>query len=213
MRQVINIRFVAALAALVGLTLAVQAVFADEDEIQAVIEETTTPRSRRVDVIAKIGAIQLSPDFVIGEDGTTTGIADLELGQRRVMRVTAGTPGEISCRNLISPNRCVVLADVVGEAVLWFAIVPAGPRDTVVLGPIVDLQDGYAVFENGWEIPYPPVIERTCPGEDIPSFSDFLRRFGPNSSSIVDLETGEVVSVVCGTSPGRGTDAPVNSIL
>ncbi len=213
MRQIFSIRFVAALAALAGLALFVNSVFADDDEIQAVVDEAFAPVSRRIDVIADVEALRSSPDFQVGADGTTTGILDLELDRGRVMRITAGTSGEITCGDLVSPDRCVVLADVVGEAVLWFAIVPAGPRDTVVLGPIADLQEGYAVFENGWEIPYPPVIERTCPGEDIPSFSDFLRRFGPNSSSIVDLETGEVVSVVCGTSPGRGTDAPVNSLL
>ena len=74
-----------------------------------------------------------------------------------------------------------------------------GRSDTVELPPIVDLQDGFAIFENGWEIRYPPVIDRGegC-GDDIVSFSDFLRRFGPNSTSIVDLETMEVTEVECG---------------
>jgi hypothetical protein len=87
---------------------------------------------------------------------------------------------------------------------VWFAVLPKAPRETVELPPIVDLQDGFAIFENGWEIPYPPVIDRdteadgTCEGEDIPSFSDFLRRFGPNSTTIVDLATQQVIQVQCG---------------
>jgi len=41
------------------------------------------------------------------------------------------------------------------------------------------------------------VIERDCPGEDIPTFADFLRRFGSDSVSIVDLITRQVVAVRC----------------
>jgi len=93
-----------------------------------------------------------------------------------------------------------VFADLLGDAVVWFALMPRGPNETVELPPIVDLQDGFARFENGWRIAYPPVIERdedTC-SVDIVSFSDFLRRFGPNSTTIVDLETMEVTAVRCG---------------
>ena len=115
-----------------------------------------------------------------------------------MIRVAPGRPGEFACPNTRLVNRCVVLADLVGDAVLWFALLPRGPNRTVVLPPIVDLEDGYAIFENGWEVKYPPVIERECGDEDIPSFSDFLRRFGPNSTSIVDLETQLVTSVRCG---------------
>jgi uncharacterized protein related to proFAR isomerase len=91
-----------------------------------------------------------------------------------------------------------VFADMLGDAVVWFAILPQAPRATVELPPIVDLVDGRAVFESGWRIPYAPVIERDCEGEDIPTFSDFLRRFGPDSVTIVDLETRQVTTVRCG---------------
>lgn len=198
MRQLLSVRFVAALAALLGLTLAVQTVFADEDQIDDLVEEVSTVTSRRVDLIAIVERIEESPDFEVGEDGLTVGLLDAEFGDGRVMRIAPGTPAEIECPNTQLVNRCVVLADLVGDAVLWFALLPRGPNRTVVLPPIVDLEEGYAIFENGWEVRYPPVIERECGDEDIPSFSDFLRRFGPNSTSIVDLETQLVTSVRCG---------------
>ncbi len=120
--------------------------------------------------------------------------------QNRVARIVPGTPGEVTCANFDDPNRCVIVADVLGDAVVWFALMPRGPRDTVELPPIVDLQDGYAQFVNGWEVLYAPVIERdaeTC-GDDVVSFSDFLRRFGPGSTTVVDLETRQVTAVICG---------------
>lgn len=198
MRELLSLRFVAAIAALLGLTLAVQTVFADEDEIDDLVEEASAVPSRRIDFIAVVERIERSPDFGIDENGLTVGLLDAEFGDGRVMRVASGTPGEISCPDTQLVNRCVVLADLVGDAVLWFALLPRGPNRTVLLPPIVDLEEGYAIFENGWEVRYPPVIERECGDEDIPSFSDFLRRFGPNSTTIVDLETQLVTSVRCG---------------
>ncbi|MEL6890113.1 MAG: hypothetical protein AAFP84_00840 [Actinomycetota bacterium] len=196
MRQILSVRFVAALAALLGLTLAVQTVFADDDADLVVIEEVEAP-NRRVDLISIVETVRRSPDFIINEAGVTDGFLDAEFADGRVMRVAPGTPGEITCPNLRLPNRCVVFADLVGDAVLWFALLPKGPNNTVLLPPILDLEEGFAVFENGWEIRYPPVIERICT-DDITSFSDFLRRYGPNSTSIVDIETQVVSAVRCG---------------
>lgn len=210
----LTVRFVAAIAALALLAVAVDTVFASGDQQGALVVTGPSNRDadgnlikRRIDVISTIERIERSEDFEVGPDGRTVGVLDAVLDPEglRIMRVAPGTPGEISCRSLSLPNRCAVLADVLGDAVVWFAILPKAPRETVQLPPIVDLQDGYAIFENGWEISYPPVIERdtdrrnaTCAGEDIPTFSDFLRRFGPNSTTIVDLATQEVSEVRCG---------------
>jgi uncharacterized protein related to proFAR isomerase len=71
----------------------------------------------------------------------------------------------------------------------------------VELPPIIDLDDGDAVFDNGWRIPYAPVIERECGNEDFPSFADFLERRGPESVTIVDLETRLVVAARCELTP------------
>lgn len=209
----LTLRFLAAVAALALLAVGVDTVFASGGQQGKLavtgpsnLDEDGNLIKRRIDVISTAERIERSVDFEIGPDGRTIGVLDavLDPDGRRVMRVAPGTPGEISCGTLSLPNRCVVMADVLGEAVVWFAVLPKAPRETVELPPIVDLQDGYAIFENGWEIAYPPVIDRdtdeggTCFGEDIPSFSDFLRRFGPNSTTIVDLATQEVAQVQCG---------------
>lgn len=195
-RQLFNWRFVAAIAALVALALVANAVLADDESIEAVIEPE--PVEREIDVIVPVFAADASDDFGITPAGVSTGFVDVILDAERTVRIVPGTYGEVSCDELDEINQCALFADVLGDAVVWFALLPQEPGGTVELPPIVDLDDADAVFENGWRIPYPPVIERECDGEDIPSFSDFLRRFGPDSVSVVDLEVGKVVAVRCG---------------
>lgn len=195
MRQLFTWRFLAAIGALVALALVARALLVRNDDLQTVIEPE--PIERRIDLIDPIESAAGSPEFTVGRDGVTTGFLDLTLPGGRVVRVAPGTLGEVDCPVLAEASRCAIFADVLGEAIVWFAIVPQGPRSTAELPPIVDLEDGRAIFENGWLIPFPPVIERECPGEDIPTFSDFLRRFGPDSVSIVDLRSRQVVAVRC----------------
>ncbi len=196
MRQIFNWRFVAALAALAALALLARAILTDDSSIEAVIEPEVI--ERRVDLIEPIQTATASPTFTVAPSGMTTGFLDLTLDAERVVRIVPGTLGEIDCDELDGTNQCAVFADMLGDAVVWFAILPQAPRATVELPPIIDLVDGRAVFESGWRIPYAPVIERDCEGEDIPTFSDFLRRFGPDSVTIVDLETRQVTTVRCG---------------
>jgi hypothetical protein len=195
-RQIFNWRFVAAIAALAALALLARAILTDESSIEAVIEPDTIERT--VDLIEPIQSATQSPTFAVGPGGVTTGFLDLTLDAERVVRIVPGTLGEIDCDELDGTNRCAVFADMLGDAVVWFAILPQAPRSTVELPPIIDLDEGRAVFESGWRIPYAPVIERDCEGEDIPTFTDFLRRFGPDSVTIVDLEARQVTAVRCG---------------
>ncbi len=196
MRQLFNWRFVAAVGALVVLALLVRAILTDDSSIDAVIEPELI--ERQIDLIEPIVSAVRSESFVMAPSGVTDGVLELALDADRVLRIVPGTFGQIECDELEAANGCAVLADMLGDAVVWFAILPQAPRATVELPPIIDLDDGQAVFDNGWRIPYAPVIERDCGGEDIPTFSDFLRRFGPDSVTIVDLELREVTTVRCG---------------
>lgn len=196
MRQLFNWRFVAAIAALGALALLAQAILTDDTSIEAVIEPELT--ERRIDLIEPIAGASRDAAFTVLPSGLTTGSLDLTLDAERVLRIVPGTLGQIDCDDLDEANRCAVLADMLGDAVVWFAILPQGSRATVELPPITDLVDRRAVFDNGWLIPYAPVIERDCSGEDIPTFSDFLRRFGPDSVTILDLESRQITSVRCG---------------
>ena len=194
MRQLFTWRFVAVVAALAGLTLFVNAVVADDDQLAAVLEPEVL--DRRIDLIAAVFLTETSDAFEIGPDGLTRGFLDFTLDNRKVLRVAPGTAGEVDCR-LTSISSCVVFVDLLGEAVIWFAVLPRAERNTVELPPIVDLEDGYALFASGWQIRYPPVIDRRCEGEDIVSFSDFLRRFGPGSTTVIDVATQQVLRVRC----------------
>ncbi len=195
MRQLFNWRFVAAVAALGALGVLVWTVLLGDDELEAVVEPDLI--ERRIDLIEPIFSVEQSDDFGIRPDGVTTGYLDVVLTGPRFLRIAPGTLGEIACDELDETNRCALFADMLGDAVIWFSILPQAPGATAELPPIVDLEDGEALFENGWRIPFPPVIERECDGEEFTSFSDFLERFGPDSVSIVDLETREVVAVRC----------------
>ena len=201
-------RFLAALGALALLALGVDTAFgasSDKTGAIAVVAPATLDGdgrmiTRRIDLIAPVTRVDRSPDFAVGEDGLTVGVLDAVIDENRVAHIVPGTPGQVECADPSVADSCVVVADVLGNAVVWFALLPRGARETVDLPPIVDLQDGYAEFVNGWEVRYAATIERdptTC-GDDVVSFSDFLRRFGPGSTTVVDLTTQQVTGVICG---------------
>lgn len=195
MRQLFSWRFVAAAIALVAAVIIARALFTGATPLGIVDE--AEPIERSIDLIAPIEMALTTAEFEVQPDGSTAGFIDLILDSERVVRVVPGTLGEVTCDDIGRRNRCALFADMLGEAVIWFAVLPQSPRSTVELPPVVDLDGGDAVFGNGWRIPYAAVIERDCPGEDIATFSDFLRRFGPDSVTVVDLDTRRVVSVRC----------------
>lgn len=195
MRQIFNWRFLAALAGLAVLALLAREVIADDDSLEEIVAPGVV--ERQIDLIEPIFSTEQSANFRVRRDGVTAGFLDLIIDADRVVRIPPGTPGEVACDDLDQVNQCAVFADMLGDAVIWFAILPQASRSTVELPAIIDLQDNFAVMENGWKISYPPVIERECGSEDIPTFSDFLRRFGEGSISVVDLTTRQVVSVRC----------------
>jgi hypothetical protein len=208
-RQLLTWRLAAALGALALLALGVDALFAGGDQQGSItvagpmnLDSDGEIIERKVDLIASVARFELSDDWSIGDDGLTAGFMDAVLDEARVVRIAPGTPGQSSCGDYTVTSGCVVLADLLGDAVVWFALMPQAPNETVELPPIIDLQDGFAIFESGMQIRFPPVIERdpgTCTDDkNIASFSDFLRRFGPNSVSIVSLESQQVTKVLCG---------------
>jgi len=211
-RELLSWRLIAALAALAGLAFLASSILDDGDELEAVVDPA--PQPRRIDLIAPVIAPLPSDDFEIDDDGTTIGYLDLLLPGERTMRIAPGTPGEVTCEVLDEFNECGVFADVLGDAVIWFALVPQTRNAIAELPPIVDLEEGYAVFGNGWRIAYPPVIERECGDIDIPSFSDFLEDYSEDSVSIVDLNLQQVTAVRCAdvAPTASPTTAPATSL-
>jgi hypothetical protein len=194
MRQILSIRFLAAFGALAALALLVQALFGGRDSIAEVVD--SQPRRRQIELVDLVFAVE-AVDFAIGTDGRTRGILDLHLTGDRVVHVVEGTYGEITCEELDQLGKCAVVADLLGEAVVWFALVPMGGNDTVSLPAIVSLEGDLATLENGWQLPYAPILDRRCPTGTFDSFREFKDELGTDFTSIYSLEDKELIRVVC----------------
>ena len=200
MRQVISWRFVATIAALFGLTLVIYLAFGNSRSVAEVVEEEGPP-ARRMDLVSiELGTVR---DAFALQDGVTTGTMTMQVlpaGFTDAVPVTVfpGTPGEITCADLEKP--CALLAETLGDTIVWFALVPMGPNFRFDLPAIEALDGGYANLVNGWQVPYATVIDRRCeghPGESAESFSEFLRLQGAAHHSLYDLGRGAITAVIC----------------
>ncbi|MBA2388534.1 MAG: hypothetical protein H0V69_15795 [Acidimicrobiia bacterium] len=192
MRQFFGWRFWAAVLALVVVALAIVVLTGDDSASEDQVERSS--QNRRLDLASFVYAAERNRFRMT--DGYSRGYLNLILDGERTVRIQPGTPGVVRCQRLDEVGGCGVVADLLGDAVVWFAIVPLGPRLTLELPPIVDLEDGYAILSNGWELRYAPVLDRRC-DEQTESFQQFLREFGPRSTTIVDPGENRVTAVAC----------------
>jgi len=164
--------------------------------------EWDQPSERRVETIASVMRVQSGANFLV-VDGTTTGSAVLSLDDGRTVTIASQTPGELTCTDFTAPAACVLLADMLGEGVVWYALVNADSpiSRTLVLPTLVDMLDGgdTGVLENGWHVPLANGVTRTCAGQPR---SRHLRAFINSYSStgirtVLDLDRDEVVEVIC----------------
>lgn len=256
MRAVVSIRFVATIAALLGLVVVLQFVLPSPtgagDEIDGVV------RRHRIDLIAPVERAVAAAGFTLDAQGRTTTDLALVLDTQRTMVIAAGTPGDIlDCPASITaaptptsttgppdtatadtavgsgegddpgtvstapsdtitddtvtdestpedgelpptPNiGCAVVVDLLGDAVLWFALVESTSTANVVLPATMELLDnGRVLLDNGWEVRHAAKVERRCP-EDTASLRDFILRFGAEATSTFDVERQQVVRVTC----------------
>jgi hypothetical protein len=206
MRQVISWRFVATIGALLVLTVIVYLAFGTNRSVAEVIDDEGPP-ARRVDLVSiELGTVR---DGFALQNGTTVGTMTMQVlpaGFTDPVPVTvfAGTPGEITCPDLDLP--CALLAQTLGDTIVWFALVPMGANFRFDLPAIEELDGGYANLTNGWQVPYATVIDRRCdsqdgapaqPGESAESFSEFLRLQGDAFHSLYDLGRGAITAVIC----------------
>lgn len=197
MRQVLSWRFLAALAALAGLVVGVVVLGGRGEGFGDEVAASVQPR--RADLISNVASIQRD-GFELTPFGTVSGtlIFDLPVGGDRIVRVQVfpGTPGVIECDDLDAPFRCVVIAELLGDSVVAFKLVPVGLGLTVKLPPIVELEGGFARLTDGWEVPYASTIDRAC-DPDVGSFSEFRAKHGSDYETVLDLTVGEIVAVTC----------------
>jgi hypothetical protein len=193
MRQIFTVRFFAAVGAVLGLVVLLSVLFREDGPVADVAERQ--PMERTIDLVALVFS-STSVDFAIGDDGITTGSLDLLLDQERTVRIVPGTSGENNCAALDEIAKCAVLTDLLGDAVVWFAIVPLASSRTLALPAIVSLDDDFATLANGWRLPYAPILERQC-ARDFGSFTEFREELGTDFTSIYSLVEGEITDVVC----------------
>ncbi len=205
MRQFVSPRFWLAIAALIGLTFALWYVLVRKDDTVAVIGKSGQREvtEHRVNLLQPVYGIQADPGFAI-VDGVATGEMHLALDATRTMVVKAGTPGQITCAKLAEINQCVVAADLLGDAVVWFSLIPNPQRATLVLPGVTEVRkNNWVLLSNGWEVARNDAVERNC---DAAGLDDFVKQYGGSlSTSTFSFEQQEIVKVTCLEQPEVAT--------
>lgn len=196
MRQVLTWRFVATLAVIVGLVFLVDAAFVGRGSIARIVGPTE-PIGRQPDLISLV--LETDGDgFAMSAVGTAERDLVLKLPPPAApVRIFAGTPGEVTCANLTTFGGCAVLAELLGDSVSWFALVPMGESFRFELPAIVELDGGLARLVNGWQIPYASIIDRSRCEPEFESFSELLRTVGQAHTALYDLGRSEITAVAC----------------
>ncbi len=199
MRYFLSIRPWAALGLLAAAAIAVVVALLGVRSLAPAIE--SVPERRDVEVIAAVAAVEADDGWRVA-GARSSGSARLVLDDGRTLLVADGTLGQVDCPALDQPFGCVLLADALGGAIVWFALVPADPVDgqrLLVLPALVDMLEGgdLGVLPNGWVVPLATGVVRTC-DEDTVSLRDFINRFPPGSAeTVLDLVRDAVVEVRC----------------
>lgn len=218
MREIFSVRFFAAVGAVAALLFLVSTVIA----ARAVVDDVTgddadeAAQPRRVDLVERIESSSTSVVGLDG-DGLSVGTVDLTIDASRRVRIAPGTPGVLHCQPS-APGACAIVADLLGEAVVWFALVPMGASATSVQFPAIDtLDEGVATLVNGWQLRYAPVLDRRCTDaqgndEEYDSYREFREVFGADFVSVLDIPSQRLVAVVCRArvpyAPATGSTLP-----
>lgn len=195
MRQFATLRFWASVIVPIAVVLVLRACFFGDETTS----EDVGPSTRRADLISLTATIRSDSTWYVSQ-GVMVGDATVVLANGRVIRLTDGTIGASTCLYPDVTNACVLVADTLGDGVVWFSLVPAPPSGSteLELPPIAELLDGvtYARLENGWEVPLLDRVVRRCETET-PNLSAFVQRFAGRHTTIVDLVRAEVSAVRC----------------
>ena len=163
---------------------------------------------RKIDLVASVNSINVDSGWSEENGVTRGGAMRLSLDDLRVLTVQEGTltaeyGSTSACTDFIKPNACVLLADMLGDAVVWFALVPADAiagREFLTLPGLVDMQANgdEGILRNGWVVKLATPVKRECGDVVTSSLHDFITRFPDQlSKTIVNLTTDNVVSVRC----------------
>lgn len=161
----------------------------------------------KIDLVASVDSVNVDPGWS-QEGGRTRGGIRLNLDDLRTLTVLEGTMVDDysvvpACTELAVPNACVLLADMLGDAVVWYALVPADAasgREFLTLPGLVDMQANgdEGILRNGWIVNLATPVVRECEKQDTTNLRAFITRFPDTASqSIINLTTDNVVRVRC----------------
>lgn len=165
------------------------------------------PESHRVDLVAVVESVSVDTGWSM-DGGRTVKVARFSLDDTRILTLSEGTlvaaHGDVPvCTDLATPRACVLLADMLGQAVVRFALVPANtatPSATLELPGMVDMQANgdEGVLANGWVLRLATPTKRQCADTPTSNLRDFITRFpGAAARSTVDLVNDEIMRVEC----------------
>jgi len=195
MRQFITWRFWLSLLALVALTGGL-IVLTRDDAPPVALPVELQPVEHQIDLVGLVFLAQADAGFTIF-DGRTTERLLIRIDGFRYVDIVSGTPGENRCDDLAELAGCVIVADLLGNSVLWFSLLPSEPRNVVTLPAVAELREGSrAVLTNGWVIRHAETIRRNCE-TDTSSLSDFIEQFGASSTSTFSIDEQRLTAVTC----------------
>lgn len=195
MRQIFSVRFFAAVGGVVGLFFLLTTIFATREVIDGGDDDASSVEIHRIDFVEEIQSVT-NPRFALTIEGVAANDTDLVIDASRTLRIVEDTPGVDVCPRFPAAGACAVVADLLGEAVVWFALVPNGTNRTVDLPAIDTLDDGIATLVNGWELPFAPVLDRRC-RDEFASYRDFRDTLGDNFTSVYDIDERRLTAVEC----------------
>ena len=163
---------------------------------------------RKVDLVASVNAIDDAEGWSQAGGRTSGATVSLALDDLRTVVIHEQTLVDDystvpACEDFTTPNACVLLADMLGDAVVWFALVPADAasgREFLTLPGLIDMQANgdEGILRNGWVVNLANGVRRECGDVDTTSLRDFITRFPDSAStSIVDMTADQVVTVRC----------------
>jgi hypothetical protein len=196
MRNFLSARFAAALGIPIVVAFLIYAVLMNSGSSS----QSANKVVHFVNYTASVNTVQAESDWTVVQ-GTTRSTARLALDDARTVYIADGTPGEITCTDFSSPNACVLIAELLGDAVVWFALAPATSETLltrVALPPVVDMLNGgdFAVLSNGWVVPLATPTKRTCTTPTV-SLREFINKFASNMNVSLNLSTDHIDVVTC----------------
>jgi hypothetical protein len=200
-REIFSVRFFVAIGAVAGLLFLLFSFFVARDVVDEAIgddgADAAEIQPRAIDLVDVVSGTN-NPGFQFSPDGEALTPADFVLDPSRTVTVAAGTPGVDHCRRIAEPGACAIVADLLGEGVVWFALVPMGSGRSVPLPAIDVLDDGVATLVNGWQLPHAPVLDRRCNENELfESYLQWKQVLGDNFTTIYDIDQRRLAAVVC----------------